>query len=384
MKDFLSQSYKDQVNARRMSSQIKIFVHGLHPFTTEQDIIDTFQPFCKIYDLDLKRADIEGTNRGYAFFSVSDMKTAEGLIHNQHFLHGRKIFCDLKHASRSQEKKSHQRRVFITGIARSITDDDISQHFSRFGKVRVAYTIKDIQGVRKNYGYVDFYDERAAAQAIQHSPMMIKGRNIEARPFKKKGSNRNKKKFRNFKRTYKNKHPQQKPKISQSLNQGSDFSCKKKSEKRAVSFNDYSHGSQDSNSQNYDSQIAVSNNPSLRNDNPHQQQHQKREIHPKFSMQSLPLDSDSSQAEAPALQDRQQSKGGTSLTLPDLSGNVLGCFMNRRGEQVQEHMRQYVNAVMSNDTFKAQIYFEKIKQLEGQIFNGSYMQELGKGFGFHR
>lgn len=384
MKDFLSQP-QDQVNARRMSNKVKIFVHGLHPLTTEQDIKETFQAFCKIYDLDLKRADIEGTNRGYAFFSVSDMKTAEGLIHNQHFLHGRKIFCDLKHASRSQEKKSHMRRVFVTGIARSISDDDISQHFSRFGKIRVAYTIKDIQGVRKNYGYVDFYDEKAAARAINNSPMIIKGREIEARPFKKKGSINRNKKFRNFKKSSRKTRPYKKtPKISQSLNQGQDFSYKKNSTKRAVSFNDYSHQTHYSHSDFHHSQIAVSNNLSPREDHPQKNTH--LEIHSNASLHSPPMSSDPSLSEASLLQERLPSNGlKANLTLPDLSTrNVLGCFMNKRGEQVKEFMKQYVNAVMCNDNFKAQIYFEKIKELEARIFNGDYMCELGKGFGFLR
>lgn len=87
-----------KVNKLQKNTLLPIFVHGLHPFTTREDIIETFSPLCTIHNLQFKRNPITGKHKGYAFFEVEDFETAQKLINMTHILHGRKIHCDFKNS----------------------------------------------------------------------------------------------------------------------------------------------------------------------------------------------------------------------------------------------------------------------------------------------
>ena len=58
--------------------------------------------------------------------------------------------------------------------------------FKRFGRVRAAYSIKDLEGNSKTYGYVDFHDEKSARKALACKPIYIEGKAVDVKPYKKK------------------------------------------------------------------------------------------------------------------------------------------------------------------------------------------------------
>lgn len=176
----------DSQSETKDPNKTKIFVHGLHPYTTSKDLIDAFIGYCHITDLVFKKNPRTGKHNGYAFFSVPTREIAERLIKEDHLLHGRLIHCDLKHNNVEDQKKNQRRRLFIGGLPRNIKDEELTNIFKKYGKVRAAYSIKDLQGRSKNFGYVDFCDEETALNVLDLKSIRVKDKMVEVKPYVKK------------------------------------------------------------------------------------------------------------------------------------------------------------------------------------------------------
>lgn len=242
------------------------------------------------------------------------------MINSDHRIRGRKVHCDLRHTNSNEQKKNQKRRVFIGGLPTNASDEELTQFFSKFGKVRAAYAIKDLNGARKNYGYVDFFNEHSAQIAVKASPVFIRSKKVDIRPYVKKerttGPTNRRRKNNN------------------------------KRERREPSIHSFSSSSTETESD----RSSFDQSPS---------QGQPQFVPP---------------------QDLVWSKIDYKLALPDFSNKVLGCFMNNKGEQLQKLTRAFMSAMMNNQQEHAQYYMQRIELLKNQIFDGSYMKgiELGR------
>lgn len=317
------QSSQDRQTTNSNNNPQRIFVHGLHPFTNETDLIETFRPFCVIKELCFKRNPVTGKHKGFAFFTVANKQIAESLINSEHELHGRKIHCDYRHKDQSGKRSIQRKRVFIGGIPGTASDQDLTSFFSQFGKVRAAYAIKDFSGARKNYGYVDFMEEQSSLEAVRCSPVFIKGKKVDVRLYKKKGSN--------------NQNRQSRRKSSNH----SRFS-----REREPSIHSFSSASTQPN-QNSPKQLIG---------------------------QSL-----SQELFSPNQDRKQTTKTIYTSALPNFQDRPLGCFMNRKGEKIALLMSQFMMAMMNNDHIKAKFYFGNIQNLKNEIFSGQYMNGITIG-----
>lgn len=181
-----NQATSSTASTRTEHEPTKIFVHGLHPFTTSEDLHNTFSKHCQITDLVFKKNPKTGKHNGYAFFSVPSKEIAQKLIKEDHTLHNRMIHCDLKHNNIEDQKRNQRRRLFIGGLPRNISDIELTNIFKKFGNVRAAYSIKDLDGRSKNFGYVDFCDEKTAEKVLEIGSIRIKNKMVEVKPYVKK------------------------------------------------------------------------------------------------------------------------------------------------------------------------------------------------------
>lgn len=296
------------------SSTTEIFVHGLHPQTTSQDLLSAFSPYCLIKDIMFKRDPLTGKHGGFAFFKVQSAGLAKKLIKAKHTILGRRIHCDIKTNTLHQQKKNQKKRVFIGGIPRSTTDDELIGLFSKFGPVRAAYSIKDSKGKPKNYGYVDFESTDSARLAVENSPIYYKGRKIDLRPYQKQ----NNKITREGKNNKKNRNQNNFKKDS--LNTSYDNNTTSTSSSSTISHQD-----------NYEN---IGNAEFYKTEEP-----------PKYA-------------------------------LPDFQNGVLGCFMNRQGEELQKLTQLCTLAVMNNDHLNAKAFLDRIQILKSEIFDTNYLKGL--------
>jgi RNA recognition motif-containing protein len=182
----LSPKLKERTKKFNPKGITRIFVHGLHPYTTKADLLETFEKVCPVKDLEFKKNTKNGKHSGFAFFTAPTPEMAQKLVDSKHVLHGRIIHCDLKHSNVKDQVKNQKRRLFIGGLPPKVKDSELVRTFEEIGEVRAAYTIKELDGTPKAFGFVDFKDFEGAQKALNSQPIFIRGKKIDLKPFSKK------------------------------------------------------------------------------------------------------------------------------------------------------------------------------------------------------
>merc|ERR1719402_350277 len=106
----------------------KLFVGGLAWATTEDTITEFFGSYGSIETVSLKVDQLTGRSKGYAFVIYNDPASVDAAVAaGEQTIDGRQI----------QPKKSipRQGKIFIGGLKREISEDDIKSYFSQFGNI---------------------------------------------------------------------------------------------------------------------------------------------------------------------------------------------------------------------------------------------------------
>ncbi|KAG5454917.1 Heteroproteinous nuclear ribonucleoprotein D0 [Clonorchis sinensis] len=156
----------------------KLFVGGLSRETTENDLRDYFSRWGKVTQCIIKLDRFTGNSRGFGFVTMeSEDCVSKVLCVSEHWLNNKKI--DPKKAKPSREPL---RKVFVGGIDPDVTEEQIREYFSSFGKVESLDLPFDAQkGRRKHYIFVSFATEAAARKAIALERQEIFGRQCDVR-----------------------------------------------------------------------------------------------------------------------------------------------------------------------------------------------------------
>jgi len=130
-----------------------MFIGGLNWDTTDEGLRNYFSQFGKVEACTIMR-DAAGRSRCFAFLTFEDPASVNAVMVREHFLDGKII--DPKRAIPRQE---HQRatKLFIGGLAGSVTSESMREFFSQFGKVVDATVMLDREtGRSKGFGFVSF------------------------------------------------------------------------------------------------------------------------------------------------------------------------------------------------------------------------------------
>ncbi|KAJ6544223.1 hypothetical protein B0H19DRAFT_956189 [Mycena capillaripes] len=132
-----------------------MFIGGLNWDTTDDSLRTYFTQFGKVDACTIMR-DAAGRSRCFAFLTFEDPASVNAVMVREHFLDGKII--DPKRAIPRQE---HQRatKLFIGGLAGSVTSESMREFFSQFGKVIDSTVMLDREtGRSKGFGFVSFED----------------------------------------------------------------------------------------------------------------------------------------------------------------------------------------------------------------------------------
>ncbi|EPQ59816.1 RNA-binding domain-containing protein, partial [Gloeophyllum trabeum ATCC 11539] len=133
----------------------KMFIGGLNWDTTDETLRNYFSQFGKVDACTIMR-DAAGRSRCFAFLTFEDPASVNAVMVREHVLDGKII--DPKRAIPRQE---HQRatKLFIGGLAGSVTSESMREFFSQFGKVIDSTVMLDREtGRSKGFGFVSFED----------------------------------------------------------------------------------------------------------------------------------------------------------------------------------------------------------------------------------
>ncbi|CAG0894247.1 unnamed protein product [Cyprideis torosa] len=154
----------------------KMFVGGLNPITTEEDIKQYFGKYGTVRSVLLKRDPLTGKCRGFAFVVFGNAETAAQILHEtQHVIKGKLVEC--------KAFKGKPGKIFVGGIHRDCSVEDVKEYFCQFGLITEFVMPQDKErGTHKGYCFITYENENAARQCLQKDTRpVLKGKALDVK-----------------------------------------------------------------------------------------------------------------------------------------------------------------------------------------------------------
>lgn len=157
---------------RRPLSDLVVFVGGLESKTTCLDLLRYFGQFGIIRGCELQCFKSNPAKcRGFALIDIGDSDSYETILLTRHRIGDRPIQCKPLIQDKDELVEYNQsvidRKVFVSGLPKKVTDQMLKEHFEQFGPVELAYIIKHHKDNKsKGFGFVCFEDKESKYMAI--------------------------------------------------------------------------------------------------------------------------------------------------------------------------------------------------------------------------
>lgn len=189
-----SNSNRELESTSPNSVQYKMFVGGLAKWITEEDLTEYFSKYGEVKKAKILKERNSGNSKGFGFvfFKFKEGLTSSLKFPKKHVIKGRIVDCQeaLGLACERDQKKYSQmnrRRVFIGNVSKAADDSDLTEYFSKFGKLKSAYLLKDYkENYTRRYGFIVFRDIAPAVEVVKMREHLIKGKIAICEEYKSK------------------------------------------------------------------------------------------------------------------------------------------------------------------------------------------------------
>lgn len=188
MAEFYGNSVGSKINASKNDSDArKIFVGGLSWESTVEDIKTYFQRYGEVIDVNLKTDLNTGRSRGFGFVLFKDVSSVDKVIADKsHILNGKNIDPKRALAGGAGENGAPQRepvkKIFVGGLDPALTEQEISEHFSQYGKVElVELPFDKTKNQRRAFGFVTFESEEIVDNICSNSKVPFGDKMLDVR-----------------------------------------------------------------------------------------------------------------------------------------------------------------------------------------------------------
>ncbi|XP_062229067.1 uncharacterized protein LOC133926911 [Phragmites australis] len=161
----------------------KIFVGGVAWETTEETFTKHFGKYGAITDSVIMKDKHTRMPRGFGFVTFSDPSVIDRVLEDEHVIDGRSV--EVKRTVPKEEMSSKDgpktRKIFVGGIPSSLTEDNLKEHFSSYGKVVEHQIMLDHStGRSRGFGFVTFESEDAVERVMSEGRMHdLGGKQVE-------------------------------------------------------------------------------------------------------------------------------------------------------------------------------------------------------------
>ncbi|KAJ1278591.1 hypothetical protein BS78_04G090700 [Paspalum vaginatum] len=161
----------------------KIFVGGVAWETTEESFSKHFEKYGAITDSVIMKDKHTKMPRGFGFVTFSDPSVIDKVLEDEHVIDGRTV--EVKRTVPREEMTTKDgpktRKIFIGGLPPSLTEDELKDHFSSYGKVIEHQIMLDHStGRSRGFGFVTFESEDSVERVISEGRMRdLGGKQVE-------------------------------------------------------------------------------------------------------------------------------------------------------------------------------------------------------------
>lgn len=170
----------------------KIFVGGLPKSATEESVAAYFGMIGPVTSVQMKMDPLTGGSRGFCFVTFEDAAVAAACTDiTDHQIDEKWI--EVKSAMVTGKPAPGQKggagaasteplKIFVGGLLKTTTEDQIITYFSEFGTVVEVLLKKDEAGVSKGFAFVSFVEEAAVASVLNnYANNQIDGKWVEVK-----------------------------------------------------------------------------------------------------------------------------------------------------------------------------------------------------------
>lgn len=171
----------------------KLFVGGLSWETSKENLQSYFSRFGEVIDSVVMKNNETGRSRGFGFVTFKDPSCVTAVLQSKpHELNGRTV--DAKECTprsmQKNKKAATQGKVFLGGLPPDITETDIRNALSRFGKVNQVTIMCDQETKKcRGFGFLSFELEDSIEQACAQRFVNINGKQVECKRAEPRESN---------------------------------------------------------------------------------------------------------------------------------------------------------------------------------------------------
>lgn len=159
--------------ALRKTGQGNVFIKNLDSAIDNKALHDTFSQFGDILSCKVAQDEM-GQSRGYGFVHYQTAEAANQAIKavNGMLLNDKKVYVGHHIAKRDRQSKFEEMKanftnLYIKNIDDSVTDDDFTKLFERYGDIISASITRDENGKTRGFGFVNYTDHEAASKAVE-------------------------------------------------------------------------------------------------------------------------------------------------------------------------------------------------------------------------
>ncbi|XP_044505217.1 heterogeneous nuclear ribonucleoprotein 1 [Mangifera indica] len=171
----------------------KIFIGGLAKDTTYATFNKHFGKYGDITDSVIMKDRYTGQPRGFGFITYADPSVVDKVIDDTHIINGKQVEIKRtipKGSGQSIDFKT--KKIFVGGIPSSVTEDELKNFFSKYGKILEHQIIRDHETNRsRGFGFVIFDSEEVVDEMLSKGNMIdMAGTQVEIKKAEpKKASN---------------------------------------------------------------------------------------------------------------------------------------------------------------------------------------------------
>ncbi|KAH9652411.1 RNA-binding (RRM/RBD/RNP motifs) family protein [Citrus sinensis] len=169
-----SKSKADNPHTGDGASPGKIFIGGLPKDTTYATFNKHFGKYGDITDSVIMKDRYTGQPRGFGFITYADPSVVDKVIEDTHIINGKQV--EIKRTipkGSGQSKDFKTKKIFVGGIPSSVSEDELKNFFSKYGKVLEHQIIRDHETNRsRGFGFVIFDSEEVVDEMLSKGNMI--------------------------------------------------------------------------------------------------------------------------------------------------------------------------------------------------------------------
>ncbi|XP_042389951.1 polyadenylate-binding protein 2-like isoform X1 [Zingiber officinale] len=163
--------YSNRDPSIRRSGAANIFIKNLDKTINNKALHEIFSTFGNILSCKVA-TDASGQSKGYGFVQFDQEESAQTAISklNGMLVNDKLVFVGpflRKHERENLLDKTKFSNVYVKNLSESTTKEDLETIFGKYGKITSAVVMTDGEEKSRCFGFVNFEDSDAAAQAVQ-------------------------------------------------------------------------------------------------------------------------------------------------------------------------------------------------------------------------